>query len=549
MKTILSAALVLCMLPAVASAQRSSGERVFQKISPSVVSLRSLTGSGTGFFLDDKGTILTNLHVVMSPLPYEAHVDLVGSGRKVKTVIFRKVVIEKAHPQLDLAICKIDPNEHRGKGNIIPAQIEKSRQVRTGEQVYVIGNPGSGNEILDKTLSAGLVSSASRRIEGIPYIQTDAAVNPGNSGGPLCDRTGKVIGVITLKASDVEGVGYAIPMKGFNTRPFVELIKRPADKETAGELMEIGDKYIERALELEDKFDDDEDGPAGYYRYQALRYYGMALMYWPSNSDLYFQVGMQYRKLDANEIAMPFIARALEMSPWGDDQGYHYRELAYALVKLDRHEDALIVYKEGYAKHPSRCGKIWEDLAVKNMQDESYLDAAWYAELALTAGDCRADVMKSLTKDAQKKLNDEQKKEFEDKLMSMVDWLEEQQTAANDARKDRKDYLTKEFPELLKDLRSASSMKSEKVATTEDLWGDGDEEESKGDEEMEDVADAEDSADPETARWIRDQIDLAKLYEKSGLHDKAVETLENIIEKHGDLPEAKAAKTMLEKIK
>lgn len=551
MKTLLRAALIACLLPAVASAQRSGGERVFQKVSPSVVSLQSLTGSGTGFFLDDDGTILTNLHVVMSPLPFEAHVDLVAGGRNINSVTFKKVEIVSAHPVLDLAICKIDPDEHRGKGRIIAAQVDRSRKINTGEQIYVIGNPGSGNEILDKTLTAGLVSSSNRVLDGIPYIQTDAAVNPGNSGGPLCDRTGAVVGVITLKASDVEGVGYAIPLRGFNTNPFVPLIKRPADKETAEKLMTAADEMIERALEIEKEFKDDEDSPAGFYRYQALRYYGMALMYWPSNSDLYFQVGMQYRKLDANEIAMPFIARALEMSPWGDDLGYHYRELAYALVKLERPEDALIVYKEGYAKHPARCGKIWEDMAIKNMQDEVFLDAAWYAELALTAGDCRADVMKSLSKDAQKKLDEAQQKEFEDKIKGMVDWLDEQQNTANEARKDRKDYITKEFPVLLKELRTSSSMKSEDVKTSKDLWGDGEKEKkAEGDAEMEEeVADIGDATDPEIARWIRDQMAMAELYEKSNLKAKAIETLEEIIEKYPDLPESKQAMDMLKKIK
>ena len=80
-----------------------------------------------------------------------------------------------------------------------------------GTAVYAIGNPGLGGDVLVQTISEGIVSYPSRELDGHVYVQHTAAVNHGNSGGPLLDETGCVVGMVSLKAA-LEGVSFAIPV-------------------------------------------------------------------------------------------------------------------------------------------------------------------------------------------------------------------------------------------------------------------------------------------------------------------------------------------------
>ena len=82
-----------------------------------------------------------------------------------------------------------------------------------GDPVYAIGNPGMGREILDHTISEGIASSLTRNFDDILYIQTTAAVNPGNSGGPLLNNYGEVVGLVSLKAYFQEGIAFALPVE------------------------------------------------------------------------------------------------------------------------------------------------------------------------------------------------------------------------------------------------------------------------------------------------------------------------------------------------
>ena len=79
-----------------------------------------------------------------------------------------------------------------------------------GEKVYAVGNPGMGDYVLTQSITDGIISSDNRKIDGVKYLQHTAAVNPGNSGGPLIDNKGRVVGVITLKGR-LENVSFAIP--------------------------------------------------------------------------------------------------------------------------------------------------------------------------------------------------------------------------------------------------------------------------------------------------------------------------------------------------
>jgi S1-C subfamily serine protease len=161
--------------------------------------------TGSGFVLDEKGYILTNAHVVASST------DVRVSFSDHRTVSAR--VIGK-DLDTDLAVLAVSPKGPK----LHPLELGDSSTVRVGDPTVAIGNPFG----LERTLTTGVVSALQRRITAPSgfaiehVIQTDAALNPGNSGGPLLDATGRVIGVNSQIASGdgssgSVGIGFAVP--------------------------------------------------------------------------------------------------------------------------------------------------------------------------------------------------------------------------------------------------------------------------------------------------------------------------------------------------
>ncbi|MBI2564424.1 trypsin-like peptidase domain-containing protein [Candidatus Woesearchaeota archaeon] len=161
---------------------------------PSVVSIRTDTGIGSGVIVHQKGLIVTNYHVVKNAN--------IGSALLYNTKIYPVQVI-KVRPENDLAILRIVSEEDKFPSLAIDTE------VKTGESVMAFGNPGG----LDFTVTQGIVSASERKLNGRTYIQTDVPINPGNSGGPLINKLGKVIGINTMKLKEFEGVGFTIHSK------------------------------------------------------------------------------------------------------------------------------------------------------------------------------------------------------------------------------------------------------------------------------------------------------------------------------------------------
>jgi serine protease Do len=162
---------------------------------------RRVQAFGSGFIVDPSGYIVTNHHVVDGVS--EVHVTFKdGPSLPAK-------IVGDAGFNVDLALLKVEPEKP------LPAvKWGNSRDVRVGDSVFVIGNPlGIGESV-----SAGIVSALNRNITETPYddfIQTDAAINHGNSGGPMVDVHGEVVGVATALFSPTDagsiGLGFAIP--------------------------------------------------------------------------------------------------------------------------------------------------------------------------------------------------------------------------------------------------------------------------------------------------------------------------------------------------
>src|SRR5215218_9725919 len=195
--------------PAAASVgARQQGDiaAIYKAASPSVVSVRTDDGSGTGFVVDTDGTIVTNAHVVGDA--NEVQVQFADDRSADATV--RGVNRPSA-----LAVLEVDPDD---TGRLQALELGDSTTVRTGQLAVAIGSPFG----LPQTATAGIVSGTGRHIEAPDgfqidsVIQTDAPINPGNSGGPLLDANGRVIGVNSQiqtggSGNGNVGIGFAIP--------------------------------------------------------------------------------------------------------------------------------------------------------------------------------------------------------------------------------------------------------------------------------------------------------------------------------------------------
>ena len=172
------------------------------------------TASGSGIIISEDGYILTNNHVVSSSSSESSLYYQISEATKISVILFNdkteyeaKIVGQDA--QTDLAVIKIE------KTGLTKAEFADSDDVKVGEFAMAVGNPVN----MTSTVTTGIVSAVNRKItdsDGKTYkcIQTDAAINSGNSGGALVNSEGKVIGINTLKLSGtgIEGIGFAIPI-------------------------------------------------------------------------------------------------------------------------------------------------------------------------------------------------------------------------------------------------------------------------------------------------------------------------------------------------
>jgi S1-C subfamily serine protease len=192
--------------------------RVYEQVAPSVVSITTRVlrrsfffdvipqeGSGSGFVIDRQGHILTNYHVIEGA----ERIDISFSDQ---TVLPARIVGVDARN--DLAVLQVDAPETL----LIPVEFGSSANLKVGQRAITIGNPFGQ---FGQTLTTGVISALNRTLErpggriisGI--IQTDAAINRGNSGGPLLDSSGRVIGINTAIFSPTgtnAGVGFAVPI-------------------------------------------------------------------------------------------------------------------------------------------------------------------------------------------------------------------------------------------------------------------------------------------------------------------------------------------------
>lgn len=234
---------------------------VYKKALPSVVNITSTAvvccdfflqavpqqGQGSGFLIDDQGHILTNDHVVDNAQTVEVTLSdkSLSNKKQFKATV---VGVDRVH---DLALLQI-----HGASGLQPATLADSTHLLVGQRVYAIGNPFG----FSGTMTRGMISAirsvilpSGNRIEDA--IQTDASVNPGNSGGPLLNSHGDVIGITTMIASNPNGgadqsagIGFAIPIStakavvedimryGHALRPSLDIVTLPIGPDEAQQI-------------------------------------------------------------------------------------------------------------------------------------------------------------------------------------------------------------------------------------------------------------------------------------------------------------------------
>ena len=190
-----------------------TAEQIYRRDAPGVVQVTASNAGqaseslGSGFVIDKAGHVVTNFHVVRGAT--RVFVSFSGKDQLVSTVV-------GLDPSTDLAILKIQAHANA----LTPLELGNSDAVRVGDTVYAIGNPFG---LYARTLTSGIVSAVQRRITApntLPIdnaIQTDASINHGNSGGPLLDAGGRVIGVTSqIYAENSQqgniGIGFAVPV-------------------------------------------------------------------------------------------------------------------------------------------------------------------------------------------------------------------------------------------------------------------------------------------------------------------------------------------------
>jgi serine protease Do len=170
-----------------------SMKEVIDKYRDVIVQIATPYSTGTGFYLATAGLIVTNEHVVRGNR--EVIIDNVKLPRQLSDVLY-------TDPKYDLAFVRAPE-----KAEMTNVALGLEQQVKEGDSVVAIGHPFG----LKFTATQGIVSNLLHKENGVSYIQHDAALNPGNSGGPLVNEAGQIIGVNTFIVSQGESLGFSLP--------------------------------------------------------------------------------------------------------------------------------------------------------------------------------------------------------------------------------------------------------------------------------------------------------------------------------------------------
>jgi S1-C subfamily serine protease len=197
----------------------------------SVVNLQTAAGLGAGVIVDERGIVVTNFHVIADALGSPS-VELFGSSQGGPARVVARFENQREVPatilvadrEEDLAVLRLEPQ--RETERFAAAEIGRSSELRVGQDVFAVGNPFG----LPHTVSRGIVSALDRtgilETRELPVIQLDASINIGNSGGPLFNLEGELVGIVTARRQRAQGIAFALPID--HVRGFLRAVSEPS---------------------------------------------------------------------------------------------------------------------------------------------------------------------------------------------------------------------------------------------------------------------------------------------------------------------------------
>ena len=309
-----------------------------KKIQPAVVTIaaydadRNVTNLGSGFFVDKKGHLITNYHVLDGAYAADVKtydglkhpIELVVAENKLSDLIKVQVKMPEA-PIHWVAVSETEPS--------------------VGERIMVVGSPMG----LEQTVSEGIVSA----VRELPVVgkvfQLSAPISPGSSGSPVVNMSGNVVGVVSFQAVKGQNLNFAVSGKGILDLKQNETLKTLSEwtydikKRTPGLAEELCKKGFNFSIRGEFK--------------DALNYYKEATEKSPEDTIAWYGLGSCYDGLDKPEDAIAAYKQAVRIDPENAD-GHHYLGRYYR--KLDRHEDAIEAYHQAIEVDPDHAASYFD---------------------------------------------------------------------------------------------------------------------------------------------------------------------------------------------
>src|SRR6185503_8937758 len=205
-----------------------------------------------------------------------------------------------------------------------------------------------------KVCTTGEVTGVDQFVDMPGYFEFSAEVHHGNSGGPLVNKKGEAMGVVTRGKFKGEPTAWAIPLHDFRPDEFISLEQRPKDPAKASKIL----RYAEQLLWLSKG----NGSKLGLSVAQDLFF--LALVDDISNADTYFKIGLLRRHEQEYSSAAAYLIRSIQIQPWNDSKDVVYHELGICLFELDRRGDAMSVWAEAVAKFPGESARVWDALAI-----------------------------------------------------------------------------------------------------------------------------------------------------------------------------------------
>jgi tetratricopeptide (TPR) repeat protein len=507
--------LALAFLPLLsrALAAQDNPEEILK---PSVVAIRNDECAGTGMFLDDSGLILTNAHVACSPLPFRVHALATVKG-DLKEVVFRKVTLVGFHHEYDLALLKIEPAEHDAKVKPVTAA---PGHPAVRERVWAMGFPGDHDHGRSKVLTWGEVRSTNRDFYGDRYYELDISINHGNSGGPLTNGKGEVLGVVTILVS---AGALAIPIEAAKADRFGPLKERAPNRTISLRLITEAEQLLQRASD-------------GSSIPQALTLYREALLWDAGNAGLYGKVGKFYLAARRHDAAAAYLARSVQLQPWPETPEV-YLDLGLAFAGLRKEEEARAAWGEGAQKFPLDNSALWGAMGAALEKSRHYFESACCARIALhTFSDQSAD-LNALYQRVEGKLSAEESGKLRDLETGINNHLTRLGAEAERARREGRIYMT---PEAEKLIGAFDGVQQETPRG-------GGPPPLPVRQDARTPAPAPPLGDAELdARFVQVRFEVAKEHVRAGRKEKAIEILEDVVRSYPKHPEAERARLLLQ---